>query len=537
MRARLPTDFAILAVPAKKQEKPTLAPAGRVLKPAPWQPIREGTYTAGVSFQELISGQLLDADQAKQFFQNASNKFSREKRLVFDKDRNFDEVEKPLEGMLSLWQLCELVSSSDVRLGGLCSQEPAVQAGSPDPAVQAASKAGLDGVKAELEAWEADFMAGLHDLSLENVGSLDGEASQSALDASKERQSHQLDKPYISVNGCWQPGMDDGPGSADNPQVQLRAGRHMLLQVELRAVAPQAQDSLELWVLRGTCWGTRVKSLKKSFLITDDGDLRPRSPESKARQETKGRLLYGHVMSLPDGSNEVSSHWSFEVLTSASSVAQGPGPLRVRIECEVSAQDTVTLLLARGQPRLPAEEDRTSSKASILSVATFGVGARGLLAPAPAQPTRPIPSQATTPRSARVWGWQPNTSHQPDQGASPNNSFELRLWTSSPCSKGPTLLSWLPDIDKGPKVQKVGPTSADLLAEKAVRHEDLLARAEASLWAARANVALHARFCMNADIDEMRGNLAGPKALHLRQVSGVGVQRTKSPRGALKTAR
>lgn len=529
--ARPPTDFAVLAPPRNQDKQST--PIGRVLRPAPWLPIREGTHTAGVSFQELISGQLLDADQAQKFFKNASKKLSGEKTIVFDKDRDFDEVEKPLEGMLSLWQLCELVSDSDVRLGGLCSQEPALHA---EP---------TDAVKAELEAWEADLKAGLHDLSPENVGSLKEDACQSTQDA---RQSHQLEKPFISVNGCWQPGMDDGPGSADNPQVQLRTSRQMLLQVELRAIAPQAGESLELWVLSGTRWGTRVKSLKKDFLKADDGG-RPRrsSAESKGRQETKDKLLYGHIMAPPGGSKEESPRWSFKVLTSASSVAQGPGPLRVRIECEVSAQDTVTLLLARGQagppPESPraAEEERSSSKVRLSSKESGRRGSGGSFAGAPglvplasAQPKRPIPRQATTPRSARVWGWQPNTLQQPE-GASSNNAFEVRLWTSSPCSKGPTLLRGLPQV--APKIEKEGPTSADLLAEIGVRHEDLLARAEASLWAARANVALHARFCMNADIDEMRGNLAGPKPFHLRQISVGGVQRAKSHRRALKTAR
>lgn len=518
--AKPPTDFAVVSL-AKNQDKqsPQLR---RVIKPAPWKSIRESANPAGVSFQELISGQLLDVNQLKMFCKNASKTFAGKKTL-FDKDRDFDGVERPLEGTLSLWQLCELVSDSNVRLGGQ------------EPAVQAESKADSNKVKAELEAWEADFAADLQGLNQENLGSLRWESSRSTQNASQEKQWHQLDKPYISVNGCWQTGMDDGPGSADNPQVQLQASRHTLLQVELRAIAPQAGDALELWVLSGTRWGSRVKSLLKSDPNADDADFNPSSPEWKAFQETKNKLLYGHIVAQ---NVEESSRWSFKVLASASSVAESPGPLRVRIECELSAQDTVTLVLARGQAqpqpepvKLRADEDeRSSSKGSRhASVASVLGRASEQIPPASSLPKRPVPSQTTTPRRARVWGWQPKASQQPD-AASSNDSFDVRLWTSSPCSKGPTLLSCLPEVV--PKVEKEGPTTAELLAEKAVRHEDLLARAEASLWAARANFALHARFCMNADIDEMRGNIAAPK----RQVSG-GSQKSKLGLGAPKTAR
>lgn len=244
----------------------------------------------------------------------------------------------------------------------------------------------------------------------------------------------------------------------------------------------------------------------------------------------------------------------------AISKVRDPGPLRVRVECELSAQDTVTLVLARGQAQRQPEpvklsavqEERSISKESHVSRGSIFGGAPEPVKLSVAQEEersiskesrhvpigsvfggapdllplskRQVPSQTTTPQRARA-------SLMQFQASSSNDSFDVRLWTRSPCSKGPTLLSGLPQVV--PKVEKKGPTTSNLLAEKAVRHEDLFARAEASLWAARANFALHARFCMNTEMDEIRGNIAGPK----RQVFGGGTQKTKLGLGAPKTAR
>ena len=193
-----------------------------------------------------------------------------------------------LADALSVWELCDIVKDSTFSTIG--------SSGNPDKEqhAKATSEVASDGDDPDI---------------LEDIRTFITQQGKEE-DSRTSLTSHLL-------SGFWEP--DGGPGRATNPQLQLRTGHLTLLQVELRAQVP-ANDALELWLLGGTHWGETVKQLA------------PDQQEDEAQK-----------------SNEAKVNGRFyRILTSAYSVSQRDGPLRVVLECEVEREQTLTLLLARG---------------------------------------------------------------------------------------------------------------------------------------------------------------------------------------------
>ncbi|CAE7778118.1 unnamed protein product [Symbiodinium sp. CCMP2456] len=150
------------------------------------------------------------------------------------------------------------------------------------------------------------------------------------------------------VRGQWSP--DGGPGMAQNPQVQLGTTRVSEIRAELRAKLLEPNSTLELWLLQGTRWGKRVKQLASEEKEEEEGDAKILKKGMTKRGQTR-------LKARKSGQCRV-----YKILTSAQSsvqlklanamVTHFPGPLRVMLEIEVKAKESLTFVLTRGRHQL-----------------------------------------------------------------------------------------------------------------------------------------------------------------------------------------
>ncbi|CAE8709370.1 unnamed protein product [Polarella glacialis] len=405
------------------------------------------------------------------------------------------------ESVLSIWELCELASRADVRLSS------GFEASHHDARRLMIKRLGT---LSELKTTDpVDVL----------LAAEDGEPALCAnLQESPESRGH---KPPQLITGFWHEGLDGGPGSAQNPQVQWQTHRTTLLRAELRATLPQEGHALELWAIRGTQWGVR-----------------------------SSRLV--------------------QVICSAQSLAEAPGPLRVRIECELPAGEVVSLVLARGSkptrgsklaggdrkeparnesysddediqsfrtpPERPQDDlqefeggdgeqredgeegqgaarplrQRSKSRRQRASFPSIGQGDREHRA-VPAAPVpweRPLVPVQTRPDSTRLWGWETASEERPTRSPGGGSAararscgFELRLWLSTTPVQGPVLLG---DCQGHDEDSRQGEGNLQELAGKTISPGTLQNLVESALWDVSATIAWRTRVDMNSEIARFR---------------------------------
>lgn len=243
----------------------------------------------------------------------------------------------------------------------------------------------------------------------------------------------QLSEPYtvrkreseIVVEGMWEWGKCDGANSPQNPQVQLQAGHLTLMHAELLVEGP-CGNIVQLWVLAKSRWG-----LPRPKLV--------------------------HV--LANVTEEGSPH----------------GPRRIKCECELPANETITLVLAcdggddakgkrEKQDRRRDQERKASPTSDVESDKTFKFKKKTTV-------HFGEDSDAPETHSADVTGPSSLAPQAiPDIAAGPVPSFRLSITTSRPLAHGPLLLRQRPKREEVPAFcrtailkdfSKMAPVTAD----------------------------------------------------------------------------
>ncbi|CAE7694710.1 unnamed protein product [Symbiodinium sp. CCMP2592] len=467
-----------------------------------------------------------------------------------------------LDDRLSIWELCELVGEASF------SAVPAPDHGN--------SSCVSDDDDASFDSLEQDSSLErvVEEVRLELF-------PEKSTDSDEEFPGDFADGPCC-VRGQWSP--DGGPGMAQNPQVQLETDRVTLLRAELRAKLLEPNSTLELWLLQGTRWGKRVKQLASDEKEEEEGDAKILKKGMTKRGQTMLKAEQAAARSGKSGQCRV-----YKILTSAQSVTHFPGPLRVMLEIEVKAKESLTFVLTRGrhtlqqaQARPPSGSENGSrrgsvdgrrqsqqqsyhrqstaleeppsprrgsvrlsigsgaapnqvlnkmtSRASIVSNASSSkksptagrrssVGRRGSQTILPVLPvanldedegheakTEPVklvtvaPEILTRPEKALVRNWNPEEDY-----------FELRIWGSSPLRRGPKLV--LTAADKAAKhVPRRDRRWEGTVRTFARTYGNLEAAHEESWSAACSNVARHARFGLNGELDAILAALRRMRA-------------------------
>jgi len=485
---------------------------------------------AGIGLGELVSAGLLEESKARVYEKKASARDGSD--------------------AMSVWELCELASRADFYTA---TRTPLRSA---RDRLYATERGGMSSRATEHratlklgETLESQPLVPINDISSEMPDDDDESLSSSlaALIRGDETNLSSADcdgdldasqQPPRQLWGSWTSELDDGLGSAKNPQVQLKTSRLSLLRVEMRADVSKAGDHLQVWALVGTRWGQRVK-----YLVATEKDVDKQmeamiatssvsGDRTARRQSTNDRLrrtsatfnnvqapkpdLLSDFLADNDGSSKKNPDRVFEILASASSVAEVPGPLRVSIECEVKTAQTVTLVLARGRCQeekattetevtasdpwrqvgdrresLGRQTNMTSTQSSERNEASGPSEKRSNKGKASdfIKVIRPDPEVIMDGAHSRIWGgWQ---SKNVDQ-------FELRLWTSSPLSKGP---AWLGGEVQQPKIYDESQTAHARLARLTLQHKEMINTAESVLWKTCDTISWQARQVMNAEVD------------------------------------
>eukprot|EP00439_Symbiodinium_sp_Y106_P023281 s8_g2.t2 len=465
-----------------------------------------------------------------------------------------------LDDRLSIWELCELVGEASF------SAVPAREHGN----------SSCDDDDASFDSLEQDSSLErvVEEVRLELF-------PEKSTDSDEEFPGDFADGPCC-VRGQWSP--DGGPGMAQNPQVQLETDRVTLLRAELRAKLLEPNSTLELWLLQGTRWGKRVKQLASDEKEEEEGDAKILKKGMTKRGQTMLKAEQAAAQSGKSGQCRV-----YKILTSAQSVTHFPGPLRVMLEIEVKAKESLTFVLTRGRHTLqqaPArppsgsengsrrgsvdgrrqsqqqsyhrqstalEEppsprrgsvrlsngsgaapnqalNKMTSRASIVSSASSSkksptagrrssVGRRGSQTILPVLPvanldddegdeakTEPVklvtvaPEILTRAEKALVRNWNPEEDY-----------FELRIWGSSPLRRGPKLV--LTAADKAARhVPRRDRRWEGTVRTFARTYGNLEGAHEESWSAACSNVARHARFGLNEELDAILAALRRMRA-------------------------
>ena len=231
-----------------------------------------------------------------------------------------------LDDRMSIWELCELVREASF------SAVPANENGN-------SSCCSDDGAASD------DSLA--EDPSIDNfVNKVRLELfPEKSTDSDESIAGDFADGPCC-VRGQWSP--DGGPGTAQNPQVQLETDRVTLLRAELRAKLPEPSSTLELWLLQGTRWGKRVKQLASDEKEEDKGEEQVLKKGMTKRAQTMLKAEEAEE----SGTAKLGACRVFKILASAQSLTHRPGPIRVQLEVEVKAKETLTFVLARGRHQL-----------------------------------------------------------------------------------------------------------------------------------------------------------------------------------------
>jgi len=227
------------------------------------------------------------------------------------------------------------------------------------------------------------------------------------------QSSARVREPLIVVEGYWDLEKCDGADSAQNPQVQLLTNRVTLLTAEMQ-VQGACGNTIQLWVLRGCCWGVR-----------------------------KPKLV--------------------NVLTSVSSSGDSQGPRHLLCECELPPNEVITLVLAcdgQGKDKKEKDEEEVLSAdstcilqreySSLLQADPHCWPAaavylrcahkkRQATAPNPLLPSRSPPQLSKLFVSKMADG--ANSNQFTSQGfSSAPPTFKLAILTRSPLAQGPMLL-------------------------------------------------------------------------------------------------
>jgi len=330
------------------------------------------------TLKEVVTSGILTKKQALEC-QSAVGESSEKAAL----EENQQAAKPELDHMMSIWDLCELVSSPSF---SFCdAHSPAADLSS---ATSLASSALAywdavqrpDGLYREEEVHE-DSALGKHQEATD-TGSPAPSMSHPPSSAMPGCVGHHGDpnshfprtrRPELVIEGSWELGKCNGADSAQNPQVQLQAERLTWMSVELLAEGP-CGPIMQLWVLKNCRWGLR----------------RP-------------KLVH--------------------VLAHASITGKPHGPRRIKCECELPADEVISIVVACDGGNDEHGKNRRIVKQQTMTLS--GWEKDNKLAAIHAASAVRTPSKTGGVEQAIVLG----------------PTFRLTIGTSQPLARGPVLLT------------------------------------------------------------------------------------------------